>query len=458
MIDDIKAQLIDLVGENAFSASLIDLVSYSYDASDHSHRPEAVVWPTDATQISGVLKLANAHKIPVIARGAGTSMSGSTVPIRGGLIMDLCRMNRIVEIKIEDRLVRVQPGVVYSDLDDALKPTGFFFPPDPASGKVCTIGGNVATNAGGIRGAKYGVTRDYVLGLEVVLADGRIARTGTDCMKSSSGLDLTRLFVGSEGTLGVVAEVTLKVSPRPTELMTAQALFSSLEQAGRAVSGIMTSGVIPAVMEILDRNSIAAVRRGTGLDLPEAEAMLLVEVDGFIRADVEYQMDRVTAIFEKNGADKILRAETVRESEALWAARKKVGSAAAAMGPNNISDDVTAPISEAANLLTGIAAIVSDYDLPFVVFGHAGDGNLHPKIMYDRSDPDQAAKVRQAVDRIFELTCSLRGTLTGEHGVGLEKAPYMHLEHDRTSLDLMQSIKTLLDPNNILNPGKMGFK
>jgi len=454
---DIKQALVDIVGEESFTDLLIDMVSYSYDASDKDHRPDAAVWPSSAEQVSRILFLANERAFPVIPRGAGTGMAGSAVPVRGGLVLDLCRMNNIIDIRIPDRCVVLQPGVVYADLEKALAPYGFFFPPDPASGKACTIGGNVATNAGGLRGAKYGVTRDYVMGLEVVLPDGRIMRTGTNCMKSSSGYDLVRLFVGSEGTLGVVTEITLKISPKPKAFKTGRALFSDLRAAGQAVSDITSAGIIPSVLEVLDENTIRVLREQGNMDLPDVNAMILVETDGYTREETAFQMAKVVEVFTKNGVVNVETAESDAERERLWKARKSAGSVAAQLRPSNASEDVAVPMSKVPDLLTGISAIVRSYDLPFVIFGHAGDGNLHPKIMYDPLDPGQVQRVTKAVDEIFGLTCRLGGTLTGEHGIGLSKAPYMELEHDSVALDVMRSIKRQFDPNNILNPGKMSL-
>ena len=457
MNEEIRKSLARIVGDENYTDRLIDMVSYSYDASDHAHRPDAAVWVSDAEQVSEILRLANQHRFPVIPRGAGTSLTGAAVPAAGGVVLDLCRMNKIVDVRIADRLVVVQPGVVYADLEKTLAPLGFFFPPDPASGKVCTIGGNAATNAGGIRGAKYGVTRDYVLGLEVVLADGRVLRTGSGCIKSASGYDLTRLFVGSEGTLGVITEITLKISPRPLASTTALAMFPDLRHAGQAVSDIMHSGIVPSVLEVLDTNAIRVLREKAGVALPEGEAMILSETDGYTQGESAFQMDVIIGIFQENNAVVIQRADSPEEAEALWQARKSVGSAAAKLRTNNVSEDVTIPVSRVPDLLTGVAAIVERHGLPFVIFGHAGDGNLHPRIMFDRSQPDQVRKVQEAVEEIFRLTCSLGGTLSGEHGIGLAKAPFMALEHDPVSMDLMRSLKRLLDPNNILNPGKLGL-
>jgi glycolate oxidase len=455
--DSIKQALIEIVGLSNFTDSLIDLVSYSYDSSDHDHRPWAAVWPTSSDQVSRILTMANQHRFPVTPRGAGTGLAGSAVPSGGGLVLDLCRMNKIIDIRIADRQVVVQPGVVYADLERVLEPYGFFFPPDPASGKVCTLGGNVATNAGGLRGAKYGVTKDYVMGLKVVLPDGRIMRTGSKCMKSASGYDLTRLFVGSEGTLGVTTEITLKINPKPLAFKTGLALFAHLKDAGQSVADIMHSGVIPSVLEVLDDNSIRILREHADMSLPNVMAIILVETDGYTEAEASFQMDKVIDVFRKNSAMGIQAAASPEEAEELWKARKSVGSVAGQLRANNISEDVTVPISKVPDLLIGISNIVRKYGLPFVVFGHAGDGNLHPKIMYDPSDPEEVKGVKKAADEIFTLTCNLGGTLTGEHGIGLAKAPYMEMEHDPVALEVMRSIKKLFDPNNILNPGKMNL-
>ena len=457
MEKSIKQYLIDIVGQANFTDQLIDMVSYSYDASDHHHRPEAAVWPTGPEQVSRILRLANEHCIPVTPRGAGTGLAGSAIPVKGGIVLDLCRMNRILDIRIPDRLVVVQPGVVYADLEETLGPYGFFFPPDPASSSVCTLGGNVATNAGGIRGAKYGVTSEYVLGLEVVLPDGRILRTGSDCMKSVSGFDLTRLFTGSEGTLGVITEITLKINPKPTAFKTVLASFSHLKDAGQAIADIMHAGIIPSVLEVLEENTITVLRERANMGLPNVKALILTETDGHTEAETAFQMAAVIEIFRKNKVTDIQVAHTAEETEELWRARKSAGSTAAQLRPSSVSEDVTVPISKVPDLLTGISKIVRNYGLPFVIFGHAGDGNLHPRIMYDPSVPDQVQQLKKAVYEIFKLTCDLGGTLTGEHGIGLSKAPYMTLEHDQVSLDLMRSIKRLFDPNNILNPGKMAL-
>jgi glycolate oxidase len=457
MDQGLKQGLIEIVGEQNYTDDLIDMVSYSYDASEHSHRPSCGVWAETTEQVSELLKLANREKIPVIPRGAGTGLSGMAVPARGGIVLDLNRMNEILRISIEDRLAIVQPGVIYADLEKALLPYGFFFPPDPASGKVCTLGGNVATNAGGMKGAKYGTTRDYVLGLQVVLPDGRIMRTGSRAMKSVSGYDLTRLFVGSEGTLAVVTEITLKINPKPTANSTAVATFDNLEDAGRTVSQIMYSGIIPSVLEILGKHTILAINQNTELNLPEVDAMLLAETDGYTREETDYQMEKIIEVFNKNNPKEVKQASSEEEAAELWKARKSAYAVLARIKTHFVLEDVTVPMANVAELLKGVEAIAERHRIQIATFGHAGDGNLHPQILYDGYDPDQVKRMEAASADLFQLAIELGGTLTGEHGIGLSKAPFMTLEHDPVAMDMMRGIKGMFDPNNILNPGKMAL-
>ena len=453
-----KQVLRNIVGDENFTDNLIDLIAYSKDASEHKHRPKAAVWPFKAEQISQILKLANKKRFPVIARGAGTSLAGLAVPQQGGLILDLSRMNKILDINIEDRIAVVQPGVVYADLERKLTPLGFFFPPDPASGSVSTLGGNVATNAGGIKGAKYGTTKDYVLALEVVLPDGRILHTGSKCMKSSSGYDLTKLFVGSEGTLGIFSEITLKINPKPPLSSTATATFENIEDAGRAVSEIMHSGILPSALEIVDRQTLRAINQNTDLNLPEVEAILVAETDGYTREETDFQLVKITEIFKKNRASAVKKASTAEEAEALWTARKTAYGVMARINNTLTVEDLSVPISKVPEMLKAISELARKYDLQIPTVGHAGDGNLHPVISFDRTNLDEVRRVEEASAELFDTVIRLGGTLTGEHGIGLAKIPFMHMEHDSVSMELMQSLKTLLDPNNILNPGKMGLR
>ncbi len=449
-----KERLIEIVGSGNFTDQLEELVPYSYDASMNVHRPDAAVWPESTEQIAEILKLANEYKIPVVPRGAGTSLSGGVIPIQGGIIVDLSKMNRILEISIENRYARVQAGVVCDDLNRQLAKHGFTFPPDPASSTVATIGGNVATNAGGIKGAKYGTTRDYVLGLQVVLPTGEVMHTGSYTMKCVSGYDLAKLFIGAEGTLGVVTEVTLKINPLPRHAMTAMATYARLEDAGKAIFQTMTSGVLPSVMEILDKVTLKAIKENTDLDLPEAEAMILTETDGYTWEEVEAQMEVVLRILNQNHPSLVKTAKDEKERLGLWKARKSAYATLARTSTSFALDDVTVPISRIPELLVGIQEIGQRHGLQVATYGHAGDGNLHPQILYDEYDPATVEKMEKVEEAIFHLAISLKGTLTGEHGIGLSKANYMTLEHDSVEMALMRQIKKTLDPNNIMNPGK----
>jgi glycolate oxidase len=455
---NVKQALMDIVGDDNFTDTLIDMVSYSYDSSEHSHRPSCAIWPTSTEQVAAVMRLASEHRLPVIPRGAGTGLSGMAVPVRAGIVMDLSRMDKILKVSAEDRLAVVQPGVVYADLDKALAPIGFFFPPDPGSGSVCTLGGNVATNAGGVKGAKYGTTRDYVLGLEVVTADGRIMRTGASTMKCVSGYDLTRLMVGSEGTLGIVTEITFKINPRPTATSTAMATFANLEDAGNAVTQIMVSGIVPSVLEIMGRETIQAINQNTDLALPEVDAMLLVETDGYTQVETDHQMAKVLEVFAKNNPQEVKQAKDQAEAADLWQARKSAYAVLARIQTHFVLEDVTVPMGNVAALLKGIQEIAARNQVQIATFGHAGDGNLHPQILYDGYNKDEVERMEKAVAELFQLSIDLNGTLTGEHGVGIAKAPFMKLEHDEIEMAAMRAVKHAFDPENILNPGKMALE
>ena len=455
MKPQIKQELIAIVGETNFSNQLIDLVSASYDASEHSHRPEAVVWPRSTAEVSNIMKLAGRHRIPVTPRGAGTGLTGAALPRHGGLLLDLCRMNRILDIRLQDRQARVQAGVVYADLQKKLKPHGFFYPPDPASGKAATLGGNVATNAGGLKGAKYGVTKHYLLGLEVVLADGSILKTGSNCLKCASGYDLTSLFVGSEGTLGVITEITLKVLPEPLEKATCLVTFSDLDLAGIAIAQVMASRAVPCVLDVLDEICVRSLNEHTDLGLPEAALLLLVETDGFTKGEADTQLDLIIDVFRTHQAKEIIKAASPEEAERMWTARRSVAGLIFGIKGALLAEDVTVPPSRLSELMRGVHAVGKKYNLMIACNGHVGDGNLHPNLLFDKFDPEESERAKQAAGELFQLAVDLGGTLSGEHGIGLAKAPYFSLEHDEVSIGVMRGIKKTLDPDNILNPSKM---
>jgi len=457
MKEAVKQKLVEMVGPDGYSDRLIDRVAYSYDGSSSSGRPDCAVWAANAEQVSRILRLADRERIPIVPRGAGTGISGNAVPVRGGIVLDLRRMNRILSIRIADRLAVVEPGVVYDTFQAALEPYGFFFPPDPASGKVCTLGGNVATNAGGVRGAKYGTTRNYVLALKIVLADGSTMRVGAETMKSSSGYDLARLFTGSEGTLGVFTEITLKIAPRPARRSTGIAVFDRLEDAGEAVTRIMHSDVTPSALELLDTTVIEMIRKHSVTDLPSAEALILVETDGSAEEDVRSQMKRLVKVFTGCGAHTVDVAETETDAQRLWSVRKSIGGLIGAIDLDFMPEDLTVPMSRVTEYLRRCQEISKKQGLTILNFGHAGDGNFHTNILYDSTDRAQRAKLQSTRFDLHALACELGGTLSGEHGIGITKARFMALEHDPTALRTMRTLKNALDPNHILNPGKMGF-
>ncbi len=452
-----RQALIDIVGPENVTEKIMDLVSYSYDASSYEHRPDCAMWAVSTEQVSRILSVANEKGIPVTVRGAGTGLGGLAVPAQGGIVLDLTRMNSILEISIPDRLAVVQPGVVYADFQAALAPYGFFFPPDPASGVVCTLGGNVATNAGGLHAVKYGTTRDYVLSLEAVLASGEVMRVGARTMKTSSGYDLCRFLVGSEGTLAVITEITLKVAPKAAHRATALAVFHTLEDAGEAVTRVMHSEVTPSVLELLDGSVISLLREHAHIDLPDVEALLLVETDGMTEGYVRFQLEKIAEMFRGCNAAEVELAATEEEAEGLWKARKSIGGMMGALHLDYIPEDITVPMSQIATFLRQSEELSRIHGLDLFNFGHAGDGNLHTNIFFDGNDPDQVARLEPLLYDLHKLACYLGGTLSGEHGIGMTKAKYLPLEHDRTALKTMRTLKQALDPNNILNPGKMGL-
>ena len=454
----IKQALINIVGENNYTDSVVNLVPYSYDASVHSHRPSCAVKVKTTREVAEILRMANRERVPVTPRGAGTSLSGMAVPIKGGIVLDLNHMNKILMISIKDRVVIVQPGVVCANLEKTLEPSGFFYPPAPASNKVATLGGNVATDAGGLKGAKYGTTGDYVLGLEVVLADGSVLKTGSKCMKSASGYDLTRLFVGSEGTLGVLTEIIFKINPKPLAKDTCSAAFDDIVQAGKAVSEIMYSGIVPTILELLDFQAIEALNRATKINLPAAAAMLLVEIDGYTDGETDYQMVKVIEALERNDAKRITRSVSAEEVEKVWTARKSIYGVLCRLNNNLLVEDVTVPINKITEMLVGINDISKRHNILMPTLGHLGDGNFHPNIIYNGTNPDETRRAEQAIADLFKLAIELGGTLTGEHGIGLSKAKFMPLEHSTVAIKIMKNLKRMLDPNNILNPGRVGLE
>jgi len=430
------------------------LLCYAFDATFHTGHPEVVVLPANTAEIVAIMRLASRHQLPVTPRGAGTGLSGGSLPQRG-IVLVLTRMNRIIEIDRKNLLAVVEPGVITAELQARVDAMGLMYPPDPASGKVSTIGGNIAENAGGPRCFKYGVTRDYVLGLEVVLSDGQVLKTGSRTVKSVTGYDLTRLIIGSEGTLGIVTQATLRLIPRPETARTVMAVFPRLEDAAETNAAIVARGITPATLEIMDQFSLKVVENYLHLGLPvEAEAVLIIEVDGY-REAVDRQMGVIADICREMGASEVRIASTEAEREELWRARRSISTAIVQIKPTKIGEDIAVPASQIPEMIRKLHYLRQKSGLNMAIYGHAGDGNLHPNIVTDLRDRVEMAKVEQTLHEIARIALSLGGTLTGEHGIGTLKAPYLEMEVGAVGIDVMRRIKQALDPAGILNPGKM---
>ena len=449
----IQNELQAIVGREGFFVDPEDLASYSYDAFVREFMPDAVILPRSTREVSRIMKVADREGLKIVARGAGTNLSGNSIARQGGMIVSFTRMNRIVEMDIANRCAVVQPGVINLDLQKQAMNKGFFYPPDPASMAVCTIGGNVALNAGGPRAVKYGVTRDYVMGLEVVLADGQIIRTGGKTMKNVSGYDLTRLMVGSEGTLGIITEITLRLIPLPKARKTLLAVFSSVDAVAETVSAIMRAGIVPTTLELMDKVIIDVIRDVGGASFPpNAAAVLLIEVDG--DEDVVEKESRNVADFCRNrGAVQVEAAKTQEEADRLWQARRSVAGALYKKAPSLVVEDAVVPVSELPRIIHKIDVLSRKYKLTVGVLAHAGDGNLHPDIMTDVRNKEEMERVEKFIHEMYREVIALGGTLSGEHGIGIGKEKYMGMEFNERTLDLMRGIKRVFDPKNLLNPG-----
>lgn len=432
-----------------------DRYSYSFDASFGTYLPDVVIRTRDVEELAKLVKFANKEKIPIYPRGQSTSLSGGPLPVKGGIVLDLSVMNQVLEVDEEDLVVVVSPGVLTSEIHKAAEKKGLMYPPDPSSSHVSTIGGNLAENSGGPRGLKYGVTKDYVIGLEVITPEGEIIRTGGRTVKNVTGYDLTKLIVGSEGTLGIITKAILRLIPKPPASETLMAIFNSLVDAGSAISKILSSGILPAKMELMDQASIVAVENYEPSNLPrDAEAIILIELDGHPAA-VKDEIEKVASLCKSVGAREVRIPQTVKEQSDIWKARKLVSPAIVRIKPTKISEDATVPRSQIPEMCRRLQQIKEKYNLHLVVFGHAGDGNLHPNIIADKSDKEEMERVELAVAEIFEAAVQLGGTLSGEHGIGTMKAPFMEMELGAVGLDMMKRIKQVWDPNNIMNPGKI---
>lgn len=452
--ESVRAEIARIVGPENVSAAPEDLLLHSYDAMNRRHLPDLVVHPGSAEDVSALLSLANRKRFPVIPRGAGTGFTGGSLPLEGGVVATTRRLTRVLSVDEGNMTARVEAGVVNGDLQALLASRGLFFPPDPSSLRFSTLGGNAAENAGGPRAVKYGVTRDWVLGVEAVLPTGEVIRTGSESMKSVTGYDLTRLLVGSEGTLAFITSLLLRLLPVPEARRTALALFPDIGLAAEAVAAIISGRVIPSALEFLDRATLEAVEGTLPATVPRgAAALLLIEVDGPALL-VEDQLALLESLCRSSGSGSFLRARTEAEKEELWRARRAISPSLAKIRRGKINEDVGVPRTRIPDLIRGVEKIAGEYGLTIACFGHAGDGNVHVNILYDPENPQEVQRANAAVEDLFHLTISLRGTLSGEHGIGIAKAPWMGLEVSPEAMALMRRIKRAFDPNNILNPGK----
>jgi glycolate oxidase len=448
-----------IVGDENIYSDKAHLIAYSYDATREHFEPDAVIFPRHEQDISDILKYCNEHKIVIVARGAGSGFTGGALPSSGGVILAMEKhMNKILEIDVKNMVAVVQPGVINMDLQKAVEEIGLFYPPDPASQEYSTLGGNVSENAGGMRAAKYGITKDYVMATRAVLPNGDIIRAGKKTIKDVAGYNISGILVASEGTLAILSEITLRLIPKPKLTKTAMGIFPTVKDAMEAVYKTMASGITPVAMEFLDNLTIRAVEQTFKKGLPvDAGALLVTDVDGNMEDDLEFQLNQIEKVFKENGCSEFRRAKDDAEAADIWFARRNASPALSVYGSKKLNEDVTVPRAVLPQLLEKFYAIADKYDVKIPCFGHTGDGNVHTNVMVDGSDEEQVKIAYKAIEEVFKATVELGGTLSGEHGIGLAKAPYMHLAFTPQEMELFKSIKMAFDPNNILNPSKMGL-
>ena len=460
MVDNKHVQkFISIVGkENCFSDKA-HLIAYSYDATREHFEPDAVVFPRHEEDIAEILKYCNEHRIVIVPRGAGSGFTGGALPSSGGIVLALEKhMNKILEIDMKNMVAIVQPGVINMDLQRAVEEVGLFYPPDPASQDYSTLGGNVSENAGGMRAAKYGITKDYVMATRAVLPNGDIIKAGKRTIKDVAGYNISGILIASEGTLAVLSEITLKLIPKPKMTKTAMGIFDSVNDAMEAVYKTMASGITPVAMEFLDNLTIRAVEQTFSKGLPvDAGALLVTDVDGNLEDDLDYQLSEIERVFKENGCTDFKIAKDDKEAADIWFARRNASQSITVYGSKKLNEDVTVPRAVLPELLEKFYAIADKYNINIPCFGHTGDGNVHTNVMVDGSDPEQVKIAYQAIEEVFQATVDLGGTLSGEHGIGLAKAPYMSMAFTEEEMNLFKAIKMAFDPNNILNPAKMGL-
>lgn len=450
----------NLLGEENVKSDKAHLIAYCYDATRTRFEPDAVVFPRDENDISAILKYCNEHKIVIVPRGAGSGFTGGALPSNGGIILSLERhMNKLLEIDMQNMVAVVQPGMINMDLQKAVEEVGLFYPPDPASENYSTIGGNVSENAGGMRAAKYGITKDYVMALRAVLPNGEIIRAGKKTIKDVAGYNIAGILIASEGTLAVITEITLKLIPKPKFQKTYMGIFPDVSSSMNAVFKSLANGASPVAMEFLDSLVIAALKQKLNVDLPEfAGGVLVGDVDGNLEDEVSYQLDVLNKSFKENGATDFIVASNEDEAKKLWYARRNASPAVTIYGTKKLNEDISVPRSKLPEALDGIYAIGSKYGFKVPCFGHAGDGNIHVNVMVkDKNNAKEMEDGHKAIEEIFQFVVDLGGTLSGEHGIGTSKAPFMHIAFNDAEMELFRSIKKAFDPNNILNPFKMGL-
>ena len=448
-----------IVGEDDIKTDKIHLRSYSYDATKEHYYPDAVVFPENEKEISEILKYCNENKISIIPRGAGSGFTGGALPVNGGIVLAVEKyMNKILEIDEKDMVAVVQPGVVNAHLQKEVEKKGLFYPPDPASMDYSTIGGNVSENAGGMRAAKYGITKDYVMSLRAVLPNGDIIRAGKRTIKDVAGYNVAGILIASEGTLAVITEITLKLIPKPKLKKTYMGIFENVEDAMNAVYKSLASGAMPVAMEFMDALVVKALREKLGVNLPDwAGALLIGDVDGNVEEEIDYQLSILEKSFLENGAKEFVATADEEKSKEIWYARRNASQSITIYGSKKINEDISVPRSKLPEALTKITEIGKKYGLVVPCFGHAGDGNIHVNVMVDGSNEDEVKKGYEAVKEIFKAVVDMGGTLSGEHGIGLSKAPFMKIAFSEEEINLFKRIKNAFDPNGILNPGKMGI-
>jgi len=448
-----------IVGDDNIYSDKAHLIAYSYDATRTRFEPDAVVFPRTEEDISEILKYCNEHRIVIVPRGAGSGFTGGALPSSGGIVLGFEKhMNKILEIDMKNMVAIVQPGVVNMDLQRAVEEVGLFYPPDPASQDYSTIGGNVSENAGGMRAAKYGITKDYVMATRAVLPNGDIIKAGKRTIKDVAGYNISGILIASEGTLAVLSEITLRLIPKPKMTKTAVGIFPTVNDAMEAVYKTMASGITPVAMEFLDNLTIRAVEQTFNKGLPvDAGALLVTDVDGNLEDDLNFQLAQIEKVFKENGCSEFKIAKDDAEAKDIWFARRNASPALSVYGSKKLNEDVTVPRAVLPELLEKFYAIAAKYEINIPCFGHTGDGNVHTNVMVDGKDPEQVKIAYQAIEEVFQATVDLGGTLSGEHGIGLAKAPYMHMAFTEEEMNLFKSIKMAFDPNNILNPSKMGL-